>query len=220
MTVRTAIDVEALVEWAYRRQKVGARPGRDVIGSADIPSSWRLVATVGEYGCALGLGGSGGGGAWGGVSEPGMPDDALAVALEVELCGADAAALMAKHGRTGTRPDWRPGARARCLPAFDDRGRVIELWDWDDNRHKINQHCPMVHVDRPESVAHARELYVLWRTGLDLIAQAFRADPELLLLWTVTGPAAPARPWAAPADRLGAGGRACPVREETLSAAD
>lgn len=213
------IDVEALLSWAYRdqcvdRQVHSARPKAPVSPSGSLG---QYVALGTRVDCAstavraLGVR---------------LPDDAMTVhdavlrlsgfwiewdgtdsveiwdreRLEAEglgiieehgahwLCGADyealrrvenahVTALVIGHARAGSRPDWHEGWVAPVGAPVRRPGRARARGEA---------------ADRAE-VAHARALYAVWRAALAVLA----ADLDgALTAHDVTGPAAPAEPWA------------------------
>lgn len=196
MKARETIDVEALVEWAYGRQQVdrvlGAikarmKPGQPV-------SSTSVLVGMLELGCRVDS--SGQGGAFAALSDgrAGVADDAITVHQAVCALPADTFGLVTMHGRRGTRPDWNPEGYGRMVAKRNRRGEMARLWaDARNCRGWIG--CELELVGTPPAlVDFNRAEYRRWHAGLVSLAAKLKGTLEA---HDVTGPRAPALPWAA-----------------------
>lgn len=190
---RVAIDVERLLVWAYRDQRVDANDiGGAMLGSMGYPSQ----------GSGAGIGMT--------VDSSGyvnnaVDDDAFTVHLAVLASGS--VKLLIHHGLTATRPDWIADDRPRLYPLLGLSGRPlvcdaaadIEVAKPRDGKGERGlkrwsaQYCPLVARPTPESVRVARANYRDWYAGL--VEVAGRLGKLGCKRHAVTGPLAPATPW-------------------------
>lgn len=190
------VDIEALVVWAYLRQRVGV--------VARMPDRYEAEqGGGGKSGCGMNavdrfveLGG------W--VDEPGdsgfaVSGDAWAVEQQVERLGGEPARLVRHYGGGGARPGGWDGPDIVARPP----GAAAEVIRYDKHWHRIPEHCPVVYVDRRAEREAARQRWFMWWSALSTLASVFRASPHLLAVHEVTGLAAPMQPWEMPAQITG-----------------
>lgn len=203
MSARELVDVERLVRWALVDQAADA--GGGLAGETGwLMASGTNAASVATFG-ALGVRIDGG--RHKGHGGNGAHSDALEVVGAVYTLAPIARDLVRRHGRTGTRPDCWTDARPMLGPVLDDRDRPVLSPAWDHNRNPLPVYCPVRWATTAAEINAARARYTAWRDGLVVIAGHFRSRPDRLTRWTVTGPAAPARPadpwvWVMPPARL------------------
>lgn len=201
---KRAVDVEELLRWTYEDQKADVVECRGVglhyiEAAADgvIPQN---VSRDGSYqiemmavlGCP-----SDRAGGWNCALHPDAEATHAAVLeLFAEGRGA-AAALVTQYARIGGRPDWIP-AGAVFKPVLNHRGKPMKIYDASNNAIGCRVRCH----NPPEIVALARRQYRLWWNGLERTAARLAKTPNLLRKHRVTGPAAPALPWAARGEAL------------------
>ena len=212
MTVKTIIDVEALVSWTYQVQCADV-----VIGSGvGLYQGEAWVDGVGGHGGHVGYGFDScanvrraailgckvdGGGFNAGDLHP----DAEAVHDAVMALIADdrnPGLLVLQLGIAGCRPDWREGAEPRWEPCETRQrpdGTRVPVYTYNRDAGIGNRPwlCPMRFIDDPVSIDWARRVYDAWWRGLVALAGAFTANRERLSAHTVTGPAVAAAPWKA-----------------------
>ena len=186
--VKTPVDAERLVNWAYADQVA------DLVNWSDMPaglaSSSSAIATVAELLTAVDLSRA---------TRHKVDPDAVAVDALVEGLGKVTRYLLIRHGIAGTAPGWRPGARFRCEPVYRDRARRRLVKVYDINRHWI--FSPIVYRDQPELLEADREHYRQWHAGLVAVASHFEARPEALRRWIVEQPRRSSAPWALVAEK-------------------
>ncbi|MGE3932372.1 MAG: hypothetical protein AB7F67_03930 [Rhodospirillaceae bacterium] len=200
---REAIDVQRFLYWAFHKQQVeNADTGWDLPrGWLGVGDSARRAAEVGALGAIIDTSRNLGhavhpdallaeravGQAFG-QGRNGWPDEA----------GRRARALVLEHARCGGAPWWCAEAECgRYRPVTKANGKLVKLWD--ESRNAIG--CEVAfgggadwHLRR-----FARDQYAAWWHGLARVAMVLKAWDGKLAAHTVTGPAAPADPWAAPA---------------------
>lgn len=211
MERRKRMDIEDLLVWAYRDQKVGAVLGggpriKPVPGAPEPEPMGRsadgvlTMERIGALGCVV----RGGGGAWGGSAEVARDAEVVFRAVE-DLVGGEAPvlrALLRRHAEAGTAPDWVPQPRPRCFALrgtyVDGRGlrQANELVS--DRASGLGDRPCWAEVgyrDTPEQVAEKRRIYLAWWEGLHVLAAYFQTYPTLLQAYVVTGPSRPVAPW-------------------------
>ncbi|MFD1330720.1 hypothetical protein ACFQ4O_01765 [Methylopila musalis] len=161
LRLRQAISVEDLLIWAYREKQIDRAMARMVVGNG--PSGfhasgvWRLGARVEGGPARFGLS---------------LDDDAVRVHAAVSWLAVlepEAAALIVRHARTATEPEWH-GREAERLAPLRRGGRVcMEL---DARRRAVA--CRVVPLVDPGLVRFGREQWTRWRAGLVLIARELR----------------------------------------------
>lgn len=222
---RARVDLETLVVWAYRRQRVIEMTGlrlEDETGDflPDAPED----GGESRCGCAaldryarVGVRIDGGRGAAAGGRDV-HPDAERLHRAVLRIARADmlAALLVVRFGRDGAPPDWRTTEpRPLAVPA-EGPGRV---------RHKVEETretlpsgravrvswCPLVYWPPREYVDTTRAEYAAWHAAMMRLLGELMVGPPLdgFLL---SGFAAPARPWETrlgssdgPWDRLSGG---------------
>lgn len=181
------VDIEHLIQWAVSR--TGRLPWE---GTRDVdlffdrgltakprrrpPGNWIIAAA-----CAGMRFGSGR------VMAPKMVPggDAERVIAEIKALPADQAALVLRHGRQRSRPDWMEGIEPRRVERRiypKRRGkrthRPVVIWIWEP--------------EPPTVVAAARAAYRSWHDGLATVAA--RLDGQLDR-WSPRGPVVLREPW-------------------------
>lgn len=203
---RKAVDLEALLVWAYRDQcvdradapweRMGFGPSADGCASVE---RYSLLGTFVD--CAK-------------PSPVPMAVHADALLVE-ELVTREAQAYrgegdrwqLALHARLGRRPEWLPGVEPAVRPKWKpnrdgvrrgriEGGRIVEgkvEKIWDKRRNAIG--CEVELVNPPAWIEGYRRQYLEWHRRMTaLLPRARRLE---LRDHEVTGFAAPLRPWAA-----------------------
>lgn len=188
-----ALDVEALVHWAYAVQMVDRfeRSGLHAIeaAAAGFEVRGRSADGVGQLmqinnlGCRVDNGGV-------------LVTDtvhAAAYAVASALRGVEGEQLVRVHGMAGTRPNsWVPPVH-RVRPAMWNERRDGAVVEYQGPGRK-GAYCQVLYVWDEARQAWGREVYRQWWAGLEELAWRLSARA---LGFTVTGPAAPLEPWAA-----------------------
>ncbi|MGQ3674268.1 hypothetical protein ACT6QH_02025 [Xanthobacter sp. TB0139] len=183
--MKQRIDIEHLVAWAYRDQRVDRvaalargvaaprmRSATDAMMS--IEALGTRVGTSGLHLTALGAA---------------VAPDAMAVHEAVMALPGEALALVVGHGRGGCRPSWH-GREAERLVAdtYGHGGRVRMVRDL--GRREVG--CRLRWAVDPALVAHSRGQYVMWWYALDGLACGLAGA---LCAHEAAPPAAPREPW-------------------------
>ncbi|BBK44137.1 hypothetical protein STVA_41570 [Allostella vacuolata] len=177
--IREARDIEDIVAWTYQQQQ--AHRSASGLGRE---RGWLRAGAL-DYSRPMVQGG--GAGAFDLHPDAELVHDAI---------GRLGLAHLAEHGRGGTRPDCKLRARTRYEPELDGRGYPTVVREWDRHRNPVAPWCPIVYRDPVEVIVAARTAYLAW--WHDLVALRRVVAPRLVR-WHATGPAAPRRPWLAPA---------------------
>lgn len=180
---RESWSIERLVHWALREQGLGYDRGSGGGGSLS----------------GLGIkvdGGTGGssGGQW-------VDEDAIIVhdALQAMLGDArvaEAARLVATHGRAGTTPDWGQMGGGRFELVRNGKGKAKRMYR-DQRRSRGLTGFEWQFVgDSPDLLDHKMITYIVWHTALcelkDVVNTRMKGH-------VATGPRASATPWDDPA---------------------
>lgn len=190
-------DMEALVHWAYGRQKahMAARSGGGQCGPMAYGSAWLGFARLLELGTLIDDGGSGEG-----TGGDKCPNDALTIhGRALSLLPADGWWLVYQHGLSMTRPDWYAEGVGHEVPVLNGKGQRKPIYRDAVNRTGIIGYETCWQGHRPEAVARARAEYTLWHESLCALAAdlADRLDD-----FTPVAPLCDAAPWGCEAGNL------------------
>lgn len=181
------VDIEALVDWAYRVQCVDRvvglvrsrtlpvmRSSTDVMVSfaalgVRVDSSPRFVAAMGAT----------------------AQDDALVIHDAVMRLPPEAFGLVVAHAKGGSRPPWH-GLDAEALVADTDRKGRVRVMMGTDRRPVA---CCLRHRVDPALVEFSRAQYVVWWEALSALAGELRGQ---LVDSDPLPPAAAREPWLLP----------------------
>ncbi|ODT50275.1 hypothetical protein [Devosia sp. 63-57] len=183
-----AVDVEDLVVWAFRDQKIEAVAARLAGPSGLQPSPESNLAQVLALGCRVQTSSAG-------AMHMAVQchEDAAVIYDAVMALPAEATMLLIRHGRNGTRPDWIEDGPGRWVCQVDKAGNPKKLYiDPHAKRGFIGYARPVLEGNDPAEVEEARRAYDVWRYALvDLVPllNAEMVDHEALL------PAVAVRPW-------------------------
>ncbi len=132
--------------------------------------------------------------------------DAVVVHTVVMVLGPPVSDLIIQNARMETRPDWRPDAcfryepKWKMLPEWTERGLprpksfVIERQYYKNSNRLRTTWCPITPVDDPDTIAEARNRYVVWHAGLSALAEYFTLGRDLP--HPTVGLGAPKCPWS------------------------
>lgn len=183
-----AIDVEDLVVWAFRDQKIEAVARRLGPPTGLQPSPESSLAQILALGCRVDT--SSAGSMHLSVQ---CHEDAAVIYDAVMSLPAEAWMLVITHARNATRPDWYEDGPGRYVDQVDAEGRPKKRYIDPTNRKGfIGYAPPVLEGNDPLEVEEARRAYEVWRFALvDLVGMlnAEMVDHE------ATGPAVAARPW-------------------------
>lgn len=183
-----AMDVEDLLIWAFRDQKIEAvasnmRPRGP--GASNASSLGELLA----LGCRVDTS-SAGANFLGGAQ---CHEDAAVVYDAVMALPPDAWHLVIKHARTGTRPEWHPEGPGQWVVPVDRNGKPKRLWlDPVKQRGDLGEAPPELVGVRPSSVEQDRRAYALWRAALVDLVGLFNSE---MVDHEAIGPIVEAEPW-------------------------
>lgn len=156
-----AIDVEDLVVWAFRDQKIeavarGLRPGTPT-WSAD--SSLAEVLALGTRVDTTSAGAR--------FVAIHCKEDAAVVFDAAMALPAEARMLVVKHGRTGTRPEWHEEGPGEWVQPLDRHGEPKKLWRDPAKQRGFLGYAPKeLDGTHPNIVEEARRAYCVWWLGL------------------------------------------------------
>lgn len=201
---RTAVDIERLLEWAYRAERIhrhddaGHLLPMERLADGGEPAGWsadgvEALRRIGEVGCKID--------GHGGYHEP--PPDAYAIHDAVKALPRKAAGLLIAHGRRADRPYWGqdiafklepvwkeggPRYNAQGLPA---RGAFVIHYD---TRRKRAVSCPIKLATPPYFVDQLRDDYRQWWDAMDAVRATLIARASLQR-FTPLPAMAPREPW-------------------------
>lgn len=192
---KRAVDMEQLAVWAYMVQRVDAA---EVSSTREHES---LTMGRGESGCGMPaterfsmLGGWVDGGSTDGLGFD-AASDAITIHNRVQRLADRTARSWVKHyAKAGAPPSWR-GVGSGWGPKDRDAAGEAKTVRYDHNRKRSPEYCPIVWIDRGETLALARERYRLWHDGLSQLARFFARYPFALKRHRVVGFAAHPEPW-------------------------
>jgi hypothetical protein len=200
MTGRIEIDIERLLQWAYReelpKQAHGGtlRCNYDLVlrygqmGALDIDENPQLPAALGaphddafeidRFVRALGWQEM----RWDQNADALMGQYAgiVRVNARIEVMAINQEALVFMHARAGTRPDWRHDpfeCHRMHLPYGSEH--VVVGRDERSHRYREGAHCPLVWEPDPAPIVEARMEYAVWYSGLTLLAESLRSHGQL-----------------------------------------
>lgn len=186
MTVRETVDIERLLIWTYQvkaadsvvsRQMAWLGPDRPVTNAQGLMRMAALGCRVDNAGLCV-------------PRENDLDPDAEAVHDAVMALGNEAGALVLYHAKTGSRPDWMPGAVSRMRPVMRGNGKPSMVY-WDHPKCRKPAYC-RVTADPPQGrIDAARHVYAMWWDALRGLAETL----EQLRAYVVAGPAAAFMPW-------------------------
>jgi len=193
-----AMDIEAALVWAFRRQCVEAYMAalRDASGVGGAGGQWDAISRAAALGCV--------------VSGGGAVD--LAARAEYLACDPDAVLiwetlntpnglddrtrmLLAMHARSGTRPDWCEDQVVEYVVGAN--GRVLLETQWDPVAGRLVSRPRVRKTPTDAEVEAMRRDWSTWRRGLVMMQAALAGA----LAFEVTGPAAADAPWLATSPR-------------------
>ncbi|MCW5722051.1 MAG: hypothetical protein KIS86_13000 [Devosia sp.] len=196
-----AVDVEELVVWAFRDQKIeavarGMMPGMPT-WSAD--SSMAEVLALGTRVDTSSAGSR--------LVAIHCKEDAAVTFDAVMALPGEARMLVVKHGRTGTRPEWHEEGPGEWVQPLDKHGQPKKLWRDPAKQRGYLGLAPLELVGtHPAIVDEARRAYCVWWLALGDLVEMLNG-PNGLADHVARRPKAATPPWFDPA----AAGRADPV---------
>lgn len=201
--MKRAVSIQALLEWAYAVERVGASGGAVGLLEAERRAAGYGVAGRSMTGAladqaALGARVSGGGG----LNH--CHDDAELVDRVVgRMLSAVERGLVVAHASARSAPDWMPSARHRLEPvkiyahAATDRWRPEVVTTHPGRRGAVAAYCSLVERDAPETVARARAAYTTWREALYVVHGGLTMGGTGLTAYALLPVFPPDRPWTA-----------------------
>lgn len=197
--VTGSIDVEQLVVWAFRDQRAHrhARSGLHAIEAATMNlepqgrsgDGCAMIADIQHMGCRVDAGG-------GMIKDHVHPAAEVVAVLVEDLDGGD---LVRHFGRLGGRPEgWREPDRWFRPTVWVKVGEEGQ-WEWENEGRgkRGNRMTRVIPTVTRDELARRRGEYARWFEALDRLAWRLSLRA---LGFTVTGPSAPARPWAGTAE--------------------
>lgn len=207
-----AIDVEVLLQWAYREE----------LPKGQTSSAEAVWDSIADYGAAGGVACHADAGPqrydfgephpdakilaaavtaledliidWEASTDALMGDmAAILVARDVLMVRPlRTAALVTMHAKMGTRPDWRDAVPwASPVPSAKDHCRPMLVGECRGRNHyTTGSYCPLRWEPSPITIALARAEYAAWHRGLHALCQTVTLARHVLL-----PPVAPEQPW-------------------------
>jgi hypothetical protein len=161
-----AMDVEDLVIWAFRDQKIEAVAARLAGPSAGHGSTASNLAQILALGCRVDTSSAG-------AMHMAVQchEDAAVMYDAVMALPAEACMLIIKHGRSATRPEWHEEGPGHWVTPVDKHGRPKKIWRNPSTQRGFLGYAPQELVGtHPAVVEEARRTYCVWWLGLcDLI---------------------------------------------------
>jgi hypothetical protein len=205
---KRALGVQALLEWAFRVEKVQLElPERGRDDPVHVSDSHgfgmeHVLYQRAQLGCRID------GGRYRSFSHPHEDAEVVAAAvasLPDTFGGRRMAIRVAGLARAGLTPDWMPGAVPRCVPVEVTRNqhgeraatifvgveRVLSRGKW---RSVELQACPVTWVPHPGQIEGARRAYDDWCQALGWIREALLAG-NMLREFEVTEAMPKGKPW-------------------------
>ena len=182
-----AMDVEDLVIWAFRDQKIEAVAAR-LMPSGLSASPESNLAQILALGCRVQTSSAG-------AMHMAVQchEDAAVIYDAVMALPADAWVLVIKHARNATRPDWIEEGPGRWVKQVDKNGHPKKLYiDSDAKKGFIGYAPPLLEGVDPAEVEEARRAYDVWRYALIDLVPLLNAE---MVDHEATGPVVAARPW-------------------------
>lgn len=183
---RAAIDIQDLLVWTYQDQAadVVSRTGAAGLYPAGCRSNLLAIRRNGRLGTRIDCAGSA---ARGGAD---MHPDAEAVHDAVRTLKPPWIGLVIDCAKTGSVPDWMPGAVPKPVPVPRGDGKPRMEYHDPGTRRKP-AYCLLRYDPEPEHLAFVRRVYVEW---WDAMAALVAKLPDLED-HAVSGPSVPREPW-------------------------
>jgi len=193
------ISVQALLEWAFRRECARLVPPDEVDAQPPGISTIWVMMQRGNLGCQIDGGGS---------SYP-HEDAEVVAAILAELPSARGgfamAVWMAELARAGMTPDWMPGAVPRLVPQDWHQNRwgryaktavleVVTHRHRGRRQHRDVIYCPCQYVPAADTIASARRRYLEWWAALQEVRVNLMAC-NMLRRHAITPAMPPVAPW-------------------------
>lgn len=182
-----AMDVEDLLIWAFRDQKI------DLVEAKMRPrgpagSSASSLGEVLALGCRVDVSSAGAN-----FLAVQCHEDAAIIHEAVMALPADATMLLIKHAKSATQPEWYPEGPGYWVTPRDKNGNRKRYWR--DPARQKGDLGPMpdelIGV-RPSTVEQDRRAYALWHAALEELVPMLNAE---MVDHEAIGPGALAAPW-------------------------
>ncbi|UYN98369.1 MAG: hypothetical protein KIT02_10365 [Devosia sp.] len=183
-----AMDVEDLVIWAFRDQKIEAVAARLAGPIGRQPSPESNLAQILALGCRVDTSSAG-------AMHMAVQchEDAAVIYDAVMALPAEAWELVIRHGRNATRPDWYEDGPGRWVEQLDAKGNQKKQYIDPTNRKGfIGYARPLLEGNDPRVVDEARQAYRVWHCALADMVVLLNAE---MVSHEATGPVASAMPW-------------------------
>lgn len=190
-----AMDVEDLLIWAFRDQKIEA-VARGMMPGMPTWSSDSSMAEVLALGTRVDTSSAGSK-----FVALHCKEDAAVVFDAVMVLPSEARMLVVKHARTGTRPEWYPEGPGEWVQPLNRKGEPKKLWRDPAKQRGFIGYAPKVLVGlHPGTVEEGRRAYCVWWLAMadlvGLLNTPIVGLTEHVALW----PANSVPPWFTPAE--------------------
>lgn len=190
------LTVEAFLIWTYQAQRADAMTAASSALSAERKLAWSRMSGDGVAACARNA--ALGGPIFGGGVSLALHPDAELCHVEVGELPEPARGLVRHYGRTGSAPEWFPGAEVERLPVLRANGKPLRLYDSAGHLVGIKTAEFISWGGRRvagsmASLLAARAAYAAWHGGLVELVR--RLSGGRLTAHRLGGPASPASPW-------------------------
>lgn len=185
-----AMDVEDLVIWAFRDQKIEAVAARIGPPRGLQASPESNLAQILALGCRVQTSSAG-------TMHMAVQchEDAAVIYDAVMALPAEATMLIIKHARCGSRPDWHEEGPGHWVTPVDKHGRPKKIWRNPSTQRGFLGYAPQQLMGtHPAVVEEARRAYCVWWLGLcDLVG--LLNGPDGLVDHEALKPDGSAPPW-------------------------
>lgn len=190
--MKQEIDIEALLQWVYQKQKADMISSRGVgMFDAEAMADGIKLRKISADGCfrieqthLLGAAVDGGGlMSFAGQLHP----DAETIHETVMKLNKIESWLLISSAKAGDPPDWMPEAKASMEPVMK-KGRIVMIYD--DNRHIIG--CRVTVGTTQVYIDAKRELYSMWWKALKKLADNLE---DKLASYELSGSVVSSTPW-------------------------
>ncbi|MBF0251893.1 MAG: hypothetical protein HQL35_14825 [Alphaproteobacteria bacterium] len=187
--VKTKIDVEVLLQWAYGAQRVDRVGARAGVGPRGYGNAFGMIQQLEVLGCAVDCSRTGD---WVG---PGVHPDAEALHdAVVRVLTPGARQLVIAHAVAADRPDAMVGVTPRLVRTVNRKGKPEKP----KRRYDIHRNAKgwrVLHrlVPAWSEIVYARAQWTVWRAALGRVADEMAKTA--LTDHVVSGPCAPLSPW-------------------------
>jgi hypothetical protein len=194
MAQKRLISIERLLEWAVVDQRAQAA-FRAGAGPSAMGTSTALVMDMLEIGCRIDTPSRA-------ARQAGTRchEDALTVFAAIGALPPKARALVVKHARSGTRPEWFPEGAGADAVVLTAKGNPKKRWRNPQTKTGFIGYVTEWRGPRPETVALGRAEWTVWVEALRLLQRGLAG--HLKSREPARRGLPPSKPWERPLGRV------------------